>query len=93
LLWMIVTVAGLGLLLGLLGMRVPVLLIGSVATMVGSLIAAPFVQLPTLSGLLLGIALLCALQWGFLAGHGVSCAWTRSRGSVDRRILTGAEDH
>ena len=76
--WAIAAAGGIGLLFGAAALRVPVLLIGSVAILSACWGVAPFSGLPLVTVAALSFFLLCVFQFAYLAGLMLSCAWTRA---------------
>ena len=92
--WSIAVTAGIGLLAGTIGMRVPFLLLASFVTAVAGAALTPVEWWP-LWGVSYIAAMLTALQLAYLAGLSIACAfaWLRPRAeekaSVSERLSAG----
>jgi hypothetical protein len=75
--WLVVIASGAGVLLGL-RLRAPSVLAASVAIVLASLVLMPFGQWSFVAGTMFTVALLTALQFGYLVGLVLLSAWTRA---------------
>ncbi len=82
--WPSVAAAGIGLLAGLLIVRVPFLVLASILTVVAGSVLTPASWWP-LWGIANVVAMLCALQVAYLAGYLVACALSRLRGGAEQK--------
>ena len=80
----IVVTAGIGLLAGLLTVRVPFLVLASIVTVVAGAVLTPAGWWP-LWGVAYVVALLCALQFSYLVGYLLACALSRLRGGAEQK--------
>ena len=77
--WLILAAGGVGCLLGLWLMRVPLIALISSALVMVCVGNAPYAQWGLWATLWLTVALISALQAGYLAGLFVSVAWMRAK--------------
>jgi hypothetical protein len=76
--------AGIGLLAGVFVVRVPFLVLASIVTVVTGVVLTPAGWWP-LGGLAYVVAMLCALQFAYLAGYLVACALSRLRAGDEQK--------
>ena len=81
----IVVAAGIGLLAGVLVVRVPFLVLASIVTVVAGAALTPAGWWP-LWGVAYVVAMLCALQFAYLAGYMVACALSRLRVEAEQKV-------
>ena len=72
-LWAVITVGGMGLLLGL-RLRAPAVIAASGATVIAWIALTPLTQWSLLTAVLLSVGSLTALQIGYLVGVTLACA-------------------
>jgi hypothetical protein len=90
--WLVVMASGLGIVLGV-WLRVHAVTIASSAIVLGNVVLMPIQPRPVLQAVTSTIALLCALQCGYLVGLMVSYIWARAGASHtpgDRAHRSGA---
>ena len=80
----IVVTAGIGLLAGLLLVRVPFLVLASIVTVAAGAALMPAGWWP-LWGVAYVAALLCALQFSYFGGYLVACAFSRLRAGAEEK--------
>ena len=73
-LWALVLAGGTGFVVGL-GLRVPALVVASALTTLISVIVVPLAQWSLTARAAYTVALLCLLQWGYLAGATLLAFW------------------
>jgi hypothetical protein len=83
--WAIGAAAGIGLLAGVMSLRVAFLVIASFLTVVAAAVLMPAAWWP-LWGLGCIVALLCTLQGAYLAGYLVACGLARLRGETEEKL-------
>jgi hypothetical protein len=82
--WAIGAAASIGLLAGVVSLRVAFLVIASFLTVVAAAVLMPAAWWP-LWGIGCIVALLCTLQGAYLAGYLVACALARLRGETEQK--------
>ena len=82
--WAIGAAAGIGLLAGVMSLRVAFLVIASFLTVAAAAVLMPAAWWP-LWGLGYIVALLCTLQGAYLAGYLVACGLARLRGETEEK--------
>jgi hypothetical protein len=88
--WAIGAVAGIGLLAGLLNVRVALVALASFLAVVAGAALTPAGSWPWW-GILNIVAMLTALQVAYLAGYGVVCAFSRTRGETEQEEASASE--
>jgi hypothetical protein len=83
--WLALTLGGVGLFLGYRLFRVHLIIVGSLALAVLCAVVTPLAGWTLLTGMGYALALLVALQGGYLSGVALHCALSRAKPESARR--------